>query len=395
MYSRKTALSLARQFRTCPPLDIRHDPAHSERVRCHCANCSCCSRADSYDINSWDILAQQLQFFSARQTSVNESIGLQPGQIRRMDSNLGRWVNDHYYTPPCVMILDVFLTTSGHLRVAPIYHDTALAAPGDLILQPHQTGLTRLFVECWNTFHIKCDQTEILLGYVSNDIVQAVEQMSDDPDILPEWAELTRPLTKDDPRIRFRELEREVSRIFSATVNNKSTTETHTATSKTASSAPFSPFQNTEKAISDIRAVIPTMQWAIEPALPEEVFALAEFPADQMPLAAADNDVQTVIAKQIVIHDHTVISVTPLLVEIYMTHSVQIQNGLAVSGRLIELKKTKISPRLICIATLFKGKKLAASMTRLDIKTGSFVSEFQTAAHTLQTLNIAVVYDMP
>jgi hypothetical protein len=195
----------------------------------------------------------------------------------------------------------------------------------------------------------------------------------------------------DDPRACFRKLERDVSRIFSTPADNETATETHAAASQPHSSAPFSSFGDTEKAVTDIRAVIPAMQWPIEPVIPEEVFALAQFPPDQMPLAAADGDVRTVIAKEIHIHDHTVTSVTPLLVEIYMTHPVQ--NGVAVSGRLVERRETGISPRLICIATLVKGKKLAASMTRLDSKTGSFVSEFQTADHHLQSLHIAVIYD--
>ncbi len=393
MHSRKTALSLAKQFRTCPPPDIRDHPAHSDHMRRHCARCICCSEDDSYDIESWESLAQQLQSFSTFQTSVKEAVDLQPGQIRRMAGNLGRWIEDRYYTPPWVMILDVSLMESGRLQVAPIYHDTALATPGDLILQPHQTGLTRLFVECWTTFYINSDQARTLLGNVSGDIVQAVNQMSVDPDTLPEWAELTRPLTDDDPRSCFRKLERDVSRIFSTPADNETATETHAAASQPHSSAPLSSFGDTEKAVADIRAVIPAMQWPIEPVIPEEVFALAQFPPDQMPLAAAGGDVRTVIAKEIHIHDHTVTSVTPLLVEIYMTHPVQ--NGVAVSGRLVELKEAKISPRLICIATLVKGKKLAASMTRLDSKTGSFVLEFETADHHPQSLHIAVIYDTP
>ncbi len=135
MYSRKLALTQARQYRTCPPPDIANNPLHERFFRQHLLICPYCNSKENEGLETWADLSESLKTYYPAARSVSAKIGAAPGQLRFLKSELGTWHQSSYYNPPGVLVLEKFNAISDDLQAAQIYNDIALAAPGDLIVE--------------------------------------------------------------------------------------------------------------------------------------------------------------------------------------------------------------------------------------------------------------------
>lgn len=215
MYSRKTALSRARQYRTCPPSFIADDPDHQENMRQHRDVCPHCSGRIAEHIKAWETLAAALPkpgIRNEREFPKQEQI--LKGQLRHIRSGLGRWRGRYFYNPPLVLVLTDAEEFSEHVPAVQTYHDVYLAGPGDLILSGEQTGIGELFAECGNIYTVRAGDLDMSQGQVSSDIPEAIKKLAQFPQAYPDWALYPKPLTADDARIAFREIEAETASVF-------------------------------------------------------------------------------------------------------------------------------------------------------------------------------------
>jgi hypothetical protein len=212
MYTRKFALSQAKIYRTCPPPNIADHPAYQEYLQQHFSICPYCSAQVTDDRRNWGILAKQIQ---DRLPSPPISDDILKGQLRYIRSSLSRWHDGYFYNPPLVMVLEESNGSSERISVAQTYHDICLAAPGDLILSDGQTD--GIFAECWNIYTLPPGDLGISVGQTAPELTDIIKELNSNFEAYPSWALQPKPLAENDPRIFFRELEREVALIFSAT----------------------------------------------------------------------------------------------------------------------------------------------------------------------------------
>ncbi len=219
MYSRKTALSKAKQYRTCPPSFIAENPGHQELMRQHRAVCPHCSDRIAEYIKAWEMLAAAVpepEIGNKREIPKQEHI--LKGQFRHIRSELGRWRGRYFYNPPLVLVLADAGNFSEHVPVVQTYHDIYLAGPGDLILSCEQTGTGELFAECGNVYTVKAGDLDMPQGHVSADILEAIKKLEQFPEAYPDWALHPKPLTADDARIAFRDIEAETACVFNTSL---------------------------------------------------------------------------------------------------------------------------------------------------------------------------------
>lgn len=214
MFSRKTALARAKQYRTCPwPSHARHHPSYKEYLQQHLDICPYCSTSlVMEEIGHWEQLTEQLR--DAFSDPVSDQDDILPGQLRYIRSDSGVWRDRYFYTPPLVLVVKD-AGYSDRVIVAQTYHDILMAGPGDLILTPEQTETDdELFVESGNTFIVEFRKLATLVGKVAPNIINAVRNLGEDAEAYPSWALRPRPITEYDPRVYFRELEAEVIAVW-------------------------------------------------------------------------------------------------------------------------------------------------------------------------------------
>ena len=211
MYTRKQALAYARQHRTCPPLNIRNNPAFKKEVARHISQCPFCSTGLFSDTDDWDLLAGKLKKdFGHLIKSKKAEQEIVPGQVRSIHSDMACWYKGYYYTPPDVFILDVGGGSENAVTVAQIYHDLTLAGPGDLIVGDRRKFPYEFFIEAWNIYTLTASRVGSLITNLPDKVVKAVQHMDKDPDYLPDWADCLTSFVDEDPRLYFRDLEIEV-----------------------------------------------------------------------------------------------------------------------------------------------------------------------------------------
>ena len=201
MYSRKLALSLAKQYRTCPPNKIRTDSYHKESLKRHLELCPYCSTQQMQDPDPWEKLTSKLQKIHSITRPPNIDRQIIEGQLRPVFSALGRWRDGYFYNPPLVLVLETRRTISDDVLVAQTYHDIYLAGPGDLILTDERSSVGPLFVESWNTYTLKAGNLESSLELLPVEIVTAVKALEKNPEAYPAWAMHPRSFTQNDSRI--------------------------------------------------------------------------------------------------------------------------------------------------------------------------------------------------
>ncbi len=205
MYSRKIALSLAKQYRRCPPADILKDPSRTAALEKHRRICPYCAADKEKDPPDWDLLVERIQHLrvSTKMDSTDNETPVKAGQLRMVKSP-GIWREGWFYNPPMVLVVREALNTPGAVMVAQVYHDPRLAAPGDLILSEGDTAVAPPFVESWNDYSLEASFLGPLLDVVSHQILDAVPGCGEKPDQSPDWAPLPLPMVENDPRAFFR-----------------------------------------------------------------------------------------------------------------------------------------------------------------------------------------------
>jgi len=383
MYSRKLSLTQARQYRTCPPPDIAKDPLHEEFFRRHLSICPYCISKENEGLKPWAGLTEMLKDSFSDGRPVSEKAEVVPGQLRFVKSELGTWHQGYYYNPPCILVLEKSNVISDDLQAAQIYHDIALAAPGDLIIKKEYSAIGDLFVECWNTYTLKFDYLGPVIGEVSPEIVEAVKKMEEEPEVIPEWAMFPRPLTDHDPRIYFRELEVEVGYNFACRAAEELMAELEGSDLELV-------YSTAGEVLDEIKAMNPDIMLAVKPATLEEALVAPQFPSDRYALAASDDDRQRFALNLVLVEGGRIKSFQPLQGEI-LQKTVTPQ-GRAIGGRVFNLPERLVDSIVLCFLQLERETLLPAESTGWDETTGAFLAEFDIQDTEAGELKMAVIY---
>ncbi len=384
MRTRKAALALAKQFRTCPSGMIAGEMKHHMHYHTHLSLCPYCAVGRADDMADWRDIAEKIQ--GARQqtdkapaSGSRRAKGMRPGQLRLIKPELARWQDGYYYSPPLVMVLDTHCEIDDDIFVAQTYHDTALAGPGDLIMPRKKTGLgdIDLFVETWNIYTLKASFLSPALGKnLGAATIQAILEMSRNPDRLPEWAFLPRPFIDDnDPRIYFRNLEIQVGSVFSIPAADALLNELY--------QSPAVSFSVPET-IAAITELVPDAYWDGPPETLEETLGLARFRR----LSAAQTDDADILAKYAVFQNGSIRHFISLKAGIFQK---KVINGkLTISGR-IAMPPTPLTDAVLISFWVVPGNPpLPASRVEFDGDTGAFYLEFEGCKDLHGQLELAV-----
>ena len=281
MYTRKQALALAKQFRTCPPTSIKQDSRHAQQVEAHNQICPFCTTFLKEDIDAWDAFIRHLE---SDFPLTPENPPAAPGQIRKIDPGLACWNDNYYYTPPDVLVLS---TDNSIIKVAQIWPDMTLAGPGDLLVPRNLiNGLVELFIEPWNIYALDQSFLGPCTGTVDNQVVKAVLQMDEAPDFLPSWAIVPIPFKENDPRQFFRELEVETGYVFASMAMPLLLAHVEEETAA----------DTLESMIARIKTQISDIGWDWVPQTIDACLAAIRFPDHALPMSAAQDDTQYLTA---------------------------------------------------------------------------------------------------
>lgn len=314
-YTRKHALALAKQLRTCPPLSIKQSDHHAEQIDAHNRICPFCTTFLKDEIDAWDDFVQHL---ASDFSDALETPPAAPGQVRKLDPGLGCWKNNYYYTPPDVLILSVDGTI---ITVAQIWPDMTLAGPGDLVVpRDLMHGLSALFVETWNIYAVDQSFLGPCTGTVENKVVDAVLQMDETPDVLPSWAIVPIPLNENDPRQFFRELEIETGYTFSSMAVPLLVAHVEKETTPA----------TLESMITRIKNKIPDITWDWVPQSIDACLAAVRFPDHVLPMGAAQDDTQYLTAAYYAFDGENLDGVVP--VECRIEHKSPSCDPFSISG---------------------------------------------------------------
>ncbi len=372
------------------------DPSQRKAWKNHRAVCPYCSGKNTESRTAWDTLAQEMERMhpSVEKPKLDYGRPLRPGQFCFVRPDAGVWRENYFYTPPMVLIIKRILAIPGAILAAQTYHDIQMAAPGDLIVTADDSSLGPLFVECWNTYTLKENLLGSPLDTVPERVMDAVLEYENQPEFCPEWAMLPRPLAENDPRIFFRELELEVAYTFSSQADSAKVADATTAGSVSqimeAFEAPAlkqlcsSPARLQEM----IRTAVPGTHWKKLPLSPEEACALAELPAERLPLAAEDQITHKTTANLIRMEADRVKSVTPIAMELYGR-----SGELTLSGRIHGLPEDFDHSRFICFLEPEGCKSVSPARCEWNEETGDFIVDFSYMEEIPWRLKAAVVIE--
>lgn len=383
MYSRKIALSLAKQYRKCPPPGIMTDPSQQRAWKNHRAVCPYCSGMNTESRDAWGTLVHEMERMqpSIEKSDPDTGKPVRPGQFRFVRSDAGVWRENYFYTPPMVLITRRLTSIPGTVLAAQTYHDIQMAAPGDLIVTADDSALGPLFVECWNTYALKEDFLGPSLDTVPARVMDAVPACGNQPGFLPEWAMLPRPLAENDPRIFFRELELEVADTFSS--------QSVSLLMKVFEAPALKQLCNSPARLQEmIRTAVPGTHWEKLPLSPEEACAMAELPVERLPLAAEDPITHKTTANLIRMEAGRVKSVTPVAMELHGQ-----SGGLTLSGRIHGLPEDFDHSHFICFLKPKGRTPISPARCEWKEATGDFIIEFLYMEDIAWRLKAAVVIE--
>lgn len=271
MTSRTMALRMAKQYRNCPPAELWHDPQQRDQLAAHLRICPYCDPAllDS----AWEKLALALAPQRSSFTPTHMESPL-TGDLRPIRGEYARWRNALYYRPPLVLVIER-LSIADAVRVAQIYPDTLLAAPGDLVVSGRRAGgLPDFMIETWNEYTLRASQLGPKLATLSRTTLTAAKQLRQNPGLPPSWAPLPRPMTdENDPRRYFRELEVEVGYTFAAPAVAAMVEDL------AGLSPPHLAFRTIGAAVAGIKQALPGVHWRRAPQSIQEALACVRLPA--------------------------------------------------------------------------------------------------------------------
>jgi hypothetical protein len=362
MYTRKTALALAIQARTCPPPHILEDPAHARNNALHQAVCPFCSTGRSGELEACRHLSRSME------NQVHPKPGpaaIEPGQIWRIDPALAQWRDRFYYCPPAVVVVQAPEPDTPGLLAAQIWHDIYLAGPGDLVITPADAPVDEpVFIETWNLYTLNPSCLTHYLGRIPAGTVTDIFKMNENPEFLPRDATTLLPLEENDPRHYFRKMEMEVGYTFARTSARdlmQSMTRDTVTSLKT-----------------QIRHLVPGATFSWPPETVEQCFAVLKFPADSLAMAAADSDQKKIVATHFHLtpdpEQDLVTRITPFYCVIY-TESNE-AGTYTVSGTLIDMRFDLEKTRFSCFLANNAAQTLEKGTIRIDPENHTFLATF-------------------
>jgi len=386
MYSRKLALSLAKQYRTCPPKEIREKSSNLGNLDQHLAICPYCSTQGPKGPDPWENLYAKLhEVYSAYSSSRKEGPVL-AGQLRPVRPDRGRWRDGYFYNPPFVLVLTDAGSVSDYILVAQTYHDIHLAGPGDLILTEEQISIGPLFVEPWNTYTLKAASLGPPLCQVSHEITGAVKALENDPEAYPAWAMTLKPLTEHDARIYFRELEVEVGYTFSIEAVEE-------LVSMLESPGLELVYSSEGELRHSMREIVPGIRWPKQVDTTEMILATARFPTAQLRLAANDTDQAKSTTNLVGVEQGKIKRLEPVPMVIYGS-GLDRSDHFTIDGRVLEIPAGLSGSRFVCFLLPEHVAPIAPEDCQWDENTGSFLACFEGVRELEGKLAAAVVFSL-
>ncbi len=394
MYTRKLALSLAKQNRLCPPPNVKNDSTHEEEIKKHLEICPFCSTGMNDDLDEMADLSESFSKKFSHLKTLSEPGALTAGQIRAIKYNLGCWNDGYYYNPPAVMILEVTCNISDDILVAQIYDDISLASPGDIIIQNELSEDEGLFIQTRNIYTLKAEYLCEYLGQIPETVIEAVLKIDSNPEYFPEWAALPMPLKEDDPRKYFQELEIEVGYTFSsaAAAELVQEMETQVIPSEQADKVLISGTQ--DKIIKDISGLVEGITISTAPETGNNISAIiaaSQFPDEYIPMAAAEDDQDVVYAKLLTVTDGKITGFKPLKATVtYGSGDI----GITVNGFFSELPKGHKNSALNCFFIQKKNSSIISPHEDYwSAEDHSFYAEFNLKDRSSGNIEVTVIME--
>lgn len=318
MYTRKQALSLALQIRTCPPGEIKGSPAHSIEYALHLKQCPFCSTGTGSDIEAWWSLA------NAVPGDLRGDVQISIGQIRQIRPTESRWQDSLYYNSPFIVVLEPVREMDETVTVVQTWHDIYMGAPGDILVPVNlMEGPDELIVESWNIYRVKQETLGPVIGRVKSPVTEAVIRMAKEPDYIPPWAKQFVSLKKNDPRVYFRQVEKKVSGMFSIS------------------------FEYMVKDLKEqIIRLIPGASWTWLPSTIEECMGSIRLPDEYMPLSASTAGAGEIVGVFYRFENQRLVSVSSLSFSI-LTEEV-FEGEYVIAGKVPDILKQRKGLQIEC-----------------------------------------------
>lgn len=348
----RLAWQIARQVRGCPPDEqvLAKDPGQNLLDHLEvCAFCQDLRRTGAAVAEEFE-LARRLP-----QALENRSIlPVGEGQVWSLQGALAGWGPKRlFYNPPLVLILVEATGLGDAMRVAQVYDDLRFTGPGDL---PLGEGL---FAEAWNTYTLRRCYLDRLIAVVSKEKLQAMLEL--------EAKELP-PLDEHTQIKAFRRLELGVGAFFSSRAVSELMSIHHPGLVEFLEST----FADEQTVIDQISGSDPGITWPAKKLSLLDALALARFPDDAIPLAAAGHQMIVPVNILRIQAERPGVSLSPgiAVISVWREH----QGGLLVGGRL----EGALGPQAELTARLElpDGQLRQAAEAILDTASGHFRTMF-------------------
>jgi hypothetical protein len=358
------------------------DASQREYLTQHQTICPYCSAEEFDTLKFWEEIVAKFQKSLTYTEPQSDQKELLAGQIRLIKPEYGGWVDGLFYNPPYVMVLKIPSDLADGIQVAQIYHDITLAGPGDLILEEEQTGIFDLFVESWNTYTLKSEYLGPAIAGVSAEIVEAMMQMEESEEAAPQWAMLSMPMTEQDPRLYFRELEVEVGYMFASRIVAEILAEFEKL------QLDYDSVDDLQKDIKDSAKII---QFSRSVTNLETALTSARFPDEEYAKAAADDDQESIKANLVVLWDGRVKSFRPT--QGFVTSKMRTDSSYKISGAFPLIPDNAVNPRMICVYWSSATGALVPDDMHWEVDSGSFYAKIQTESQDDEVFEFALVYE--
>lgn len=387
MYSRKTALALARRYRTCPPLHVMRDPSMTDKLQAHRAICAYCSGLMGDDSQEWSELAEGLAKILPSVRRATRPGPVAVGQLRWVTYPPVGWRDGRFFNPPCVLVLDVGRQISDEALVAQTYHDKALASPGDLILEtpPGGRGAGELFVESWNIYTLRSKQLGPAVATLKPEVIAAIWKMEKNAGDLPDWAPLPRPMVDNDPRIFFRELEVEVGYMFAAAAAAELMAELEEPELELK-------YSSIEELAAEIGKILPAVTWPAGVRSLEQLLAAVQVAPEYYSLAASDQPEQDRPLKLICLCGGRVREVGLGRARIMVWKAGP--EGLTISGDVPDQPEHRGLSRLLCFLETDESNLMVPDRLDWDPVDRTFVASFDELQRPDGRLHLALLFEI-
>ncbi len=383
MYTRKQALAIAKQFRTCPPPFIQNHPDFKTENKNHLKICPFCAIGSPHGVQEWQELSES---FRTQFIAENEQSDILAGQIRQVRPELGCWRDDLYYNPPLVLVLNNIDETEEAAYVAQVWQDLALASPGDLIPPTDLiTGFENIFIETWNMYTLRKNDLGTCLGKVSSQVVDEALKMKEDPDYLPDLSRRPLPLTNEDPRRYFHQVEMETGYTFSAMAADALMDEVVMVKTDVLT-------LSVETLVKSMKRVIPTIDWDWAPDTVDECLAALKFPTESFALRAAEGDNKEINAVYLELKNGKINRIKPI--ECIIHHAEARSDSYTVSGNIPGLPDNLGQDTFQCHIKNPEKKSLFQGHFSWDSQGKHFIAKFDRALKPNETLSFTIVNDV-